>query len=415
MIINSSWIYLFVKALRSHFKTPTIHPGCCKIAHSPVNTARIEDQLYPLVSIIIPARNEENNIERTLSSILSQNYPNFELIVVDDNSTDNTLRVIQEKINRRDGSITGLDRLKVISVTEKPKGWTGKTWASQQGYYESGGDLLLFTDADSYYFDKNAIGLGVSYMQKESLDVLTGVPFLELRDFWSRIVIPVWFLFTEVFGTGMADMNNPKSRVAYLMGSFFIIKRKVFEDIGSFQHVRDDIQEDRSLGIIIKQRGYNVKIFKVDKIIAAQLSRDLSTLWHTLRRTIAPIATESKLRVSMNLATIFFMATFPFIIFPYTLVITLNHNTYVKSPLNQQFLLFSSDNTLLFINGTSCFLVIIATAIKGFKKHSLIPVYSLLAGLGAVFLTITHLYYIIQLLASNKPKPIVWRGRFIDL
>jgi chlorobactene glucosyltransferase len=212
----------------------------------------------------------------------------------------------------------------------------------------------------------------------------------------------------------MADMNDPKSRAAYLMGSFFIIKRKVFEDIGTFQHVREEIQEDRSLGISIKKKGYNVKIFKVDNIIAAQFCRDFSTLWHTLRRTIAPVATESKLHVSMNLATIFFMATFPFIIFPYSLITSLQHNPYVMSSINQQFL-FSTDDALLFINGTSCFLVIIATAIKGFKKHSLIPVYSLLAGLGAVFLTITHLYYVIQLLASNKPKPIVWRGRVIDL
>ena len=414
MIINSLWIYLFIRALRSHFRTPRIDSGCFKNAHNAINTTKIEDHLYPLVSIIIPARNEENNIERSLSSILSQNYPNFELIVVDDNSTDNTLRVIQEKVNKRNGTITGLDRLKVISLTEKPEGWTGKTWASQQGYYRSQGDLLLFTDADSYYFDKDAIELAVSYMQKENLDVLTGVPFLELPDFWSKIVIPVWFLFTEVFGTGMADMNDPKSRAAYLMGSFFIIKRKVFEDIGTFQHVREDVQEDRSLGISIKQKGYNVKIFKVDKIIAAQFSRDFSTLWHTLRRTIAPVATESKLHVSMNLATIFFMATFPFIIFPYSLITSFQHNPYVMSSLNQEFLL-STDDALLFINGTSCFLVIIATAIKGFKKHSLIPVYSLLAGLGALFLTITHLYYIIQLLASNKPKPIVWRGRVIDL
>ena len=109
----------------------------------------------PFVSIIVPARNEQDNIERCLLSLLHQDYPNFEVIVVDDNSTDNTLKIIQDIRCRIRGSGEDkplpIDRLKIMSLTEKPDKWTGKTWASEQGYLHSSGNILLFTDADTCY------------------------------------------------------------------------------------------------------------------------------------------------------------------------------------------------------------------------------------------------------------------------
>jgi chlorobactene glucosyltransferase len=147
----------------------------------------MSDTHLPFVSIIVPARNEQYNIERCLLSLLHQDYPNFEVIVVDDNSTDNSLKIIQEIKGRIRGSGEDKplprDRLKIISLTEKPDKWTGKTWASEQGYLHSSGNILLFTDADTYYMSRDAILLTVSYMLEQNLDVLTGLPLVELRDF----------------------------------------------------------------------------------------------------------------------------------------------------------------------------------------------------------------------------------------
>ena len=405
MTINALWIYLFVRALKSHFLTPVICPNHTMIGSA--ITKIIKASLCPFVSIIIPARNEEENIERCLLSLLYQNYCNFEVIAVSDNSTDSTLKIMK----KIESTITP-NRLKVISLTtDKPDGWTGKTWASQQGYLQSQGDLLLFTDADTHYFDNNTISMAVSYMQKENLDVLTGVPFLELTDFWSKIVMPLWHLFSELFGTGIADVNNPKSKMAYLMGSFFLIKRRVLEEIGTFYSVRNDIQEDRSLGKRIKEAGYNLRIVKLSNVMSALVSRDLRTLWYVIGRTIAPIAAESRLRPLYNLLTIFFMAALPFIFLPYTLSITVVKQ--IQFSLDLQFL-FESDFLLLFVlflNIISCIMVIIGVAIKATIKHRLVPIYSILTFLGAIFLTIAYVYYLVPLLVSNKPKPIVWRGR----
>jgi chlorobactene glucosyltransferase len=151
----------------------------------------------PFVSVIVPARNEQDNIERCLLSLLAQNYPSFEVIVANDSSTDNTLETIRDVKSRLPSQIEEIkslhvNSLKIITVSEKPDKWTGKTWASEQGYSHSTGRILLFTDADTYYMHNDTIYETVSYMQKENLDVLTGVGLTELRDFWSKITMPLW-------------------------------------------------------------------------------------------------------------------------------------------------------------------------------------------------------------------------------
>jgi chlorobactene glucosyltransferase len=174
-IINLSWMILFVISIRSYFQTPsmTLKKTCPTYQVS---------RHFPFVSIIVPARNEQDNIERCILSLLAQDYPSFEIIVVDDNSTDKTLRIVQDIKNRviglREDSSLPLHRLKIITVTEKPEKWTGKTWASEQAYLQSAGNVLLFTDADTYYMRKDVISKAVSYMQKENLDVLTGLPLI---------------------------------------------------------------------------------------------------------------------------------------------------------------------------------------------------------------------------------------------
>jgi len=132
----------------------------------------------PFVSIIVPARNEEDYIERCLLSLLRQDYPNFEIIAVDDNSSDNTLSIMKDIKSKNNRKATGLpiDKLKILSVKYKPDKWTGKTWASEKGYLQSRGIILLFADADTNYLSRDLIRKAVSYMQKEHLDVLTGIP-----------------------------------------------------------------------------------------------------------------------------------------------------------------------------------------------------------------------------------------------
>ena len=191
----------------------------------------------PFVSVVIPARNEEKYIERCILSLLKQDYPEFEIIVIDDNSTDATSKILKNIIesnkNKIASSATGVsipsnmttDRLRIITLKDKPDEWTGKTWASQKGFLEIKGEILLFTDADTYYSKRDIILQAVLYLKREKLDVLAGIPTSEkLTNFWSKITIPMWDFVSILFGVGsVADVNDPKSKIAYLMGSFFLI------------------------------------------------------------------------------------------------------------------------------------------------------------------------------------------------
>jgi chlorobactene glucosyltransferase len=416
LLITSSWIYLFIVSLKSHFVTPiiiqkqkrkTLSKYLEKMRRNRI-TKYSRSGIYnplPLVSVIVSARNEEAHIEKCLSSLLAQSYPNLEVIAIDDNSTDATLRIMKDI--KRTRHMLPLGRLKIISLNDKPGNWNGKTWASQQGYLQSCGSLLLFTDADTEYTNKDTILLTVSYMQEKNFDVLTGIPYLELRDFWSRIVMPLWNLFSEVFGASISDVINPKSNVAYLMGSFFMIRRRVFEDVGTFQSVCNSIQEDKALGMRIKKAGYDINIVKVDEIVSALWSRDLTSLWHGIGRSLAHIAIESRSRLVKSLLIIFMMAAFPFLVLPYTVLITVQQIwlTYPSEFLFIRLIL------LLFLNILSCLLVITGTAIKAIKKYRLTPAYSILSFIGAMFLIVAYLTSIIPLMMSIQTRPVIWRGR----
>jgi glycosyltransferase involved in cell wall biosynthesis len=128
--------------------------------------------------------------------LLSQEYPSFEIIAIDYCSTDSTLKImhdIKDKTNKKKKKGLPTDRLNIISLKDKPENWTGKTWASQPGYFQTKGNVLLFMDADTNYVRRDVILQTVPYMQKHGLDVLTGVFSPEkLSNFWSKITIPLW-------------------------------------------------------------------------------------------------------------------------------------------------------------------------------------------------------------------------------
>jgi chlorobactene glucosyltransferase len=387
-VIIVSWIFLFAISIKSYLQTPLI------ILKNHNRTHHRSGHL-PFVSVIVPARNEQDNIERCLRSLLVQNYPHFEVIVVNDNSTDNTLEIVREVKSREtgqreDGSLH-MDRLKIITVAEKPEKWTGKAWASEQGYSHSTGDILLFTDADTNYMHKDTIYETVSYMQKENLDVLTGVGFIELRDFWSKITMPLWNHFSILLGANTGAMNNPKSKAAYLVGGFFLIHKKVLEEIGTFRSVQNAIHEDAELGLLLNNTGYTIKIARIDNGVSALWSRDLQTLWYGIKRTIVPM---NKWQIFASLVTVFFMALLPFLLLPFNLLLAIDVSSgqlswisdISKQGPQQQMTLLS-----FYLNLTSCIIIIISTAVKDIKKYRMTPVYSLLSFLGAGFIIISYI------------------------
>lgn len=389
LVLIGAWIYLFVISIRSYFLTPSIYAKKYVVSES-ISTS---ESSYPFVSIIVPARNEQNNIERCLLSLLSQSYPNFEIIVIDDNSTDNTLKIIKKIRNEiRIGPLK--DKFEIIRLSEKPKEWGGKTYACERGYLRSRGDILLFTDADTYYNNNNFLSLAVSYMKKECLHVLTGNPHTELPDFWSKVSMPLWNHFAIISGADTAAVNNPRSNMAYLVGSFFMIYRSVLEKVEGFSGIRNVIHEDVALGMHIKRAGYNIKIVKLGVLVSALWSRDLPTLWHGIGRTLAPM---SRFLMITNFLVIFFMSLIPFLLLPYTLSVALSGHSF--------------NLMLLLLNVGCCLIIIVGTALKDIKKYKISPIYSMLILIGAVLIMAAYIVNMTLLLRPSKAKLLSWRGR----
>jgi len=184
------------------------------------------------------------------------------------------------------------------------------------------------------------------------------------------------------FGKNASNVNNPKSKVAYLMGCFFIIKRNVFENIGRFRSVRNAIQEDAALGIRIKQSGYKLKMIPMDNLMHALWSRDLSTLWHGIGRTLAPMILKETRKVIVNFFTTFFMTMLPIaIILPSTLIIGVyHHELFITDKSNCNYYCgILILNIIIFIIG------IFGTALESIKTFKISPLYALLCPIGLFF------------------------------
>ena len=399
--VSVIWMTLFVFSIRSNHLIPIIDRRS-KVAQvqtitlssshksienviGPSKNDELSNISLPFVNIIVPARNEEDNIKKCLMSLLSQSYPNFELIVIDDSSTDNTLQIMN-KI--RDSLHTDLEpsiqagKMKIISLTDKPDEWTGKTWVSHQGYLHAQGA------ADTcFFFDKDALFHAVSYFQRENLDVLTGHAKIELPNFWSKITMPLWDFFSIILDQNPSAVNNRNSSSAYLVGSFYIIRRKVLEFLGGFTSVRKEIKEDVELGRRIKRVGFKLRIVKMDKFYSALWSRDLLSLWHGIRRTFFGM---NKFRVFANVITFFLLTIFPFLILPHT--VSSFHTAagtigQTVSALGENNVTNTNHLTCLLLavlDISSCIMVTIGTAINDVRKYNISPFYSLLAFPAAV-------------------------------
>jgi cellulose synthase/poly-beta-1,6-N-acetylglucosamine synthase-like glycosyltransferase len=312
----------------------------------------------------------------------------------------------------------------------------------------SHGDILLFTDADSLFESKYTIELTVRQLLSDKLDALTGIPYLPLIDFWSKIVMPVWNLYSEVFDRGIADANDPQSRVAFVMGSFFMVKRVVFEAIDTYKSVKDEIQEDRAIGNLLKTSQYRMKMFKVDSLVSALWSRDISSLWHGIRRSVTPAVVEDKSAIISHQLILFAMIALPFFLLPYNAVMLYGKSSYSLPPsivaaipniipttpphassvaqqhniqnsiLNHEVALNPANkeesylkSTLLWFDLLLCLLIMAATSIKGVMKYRLVPLYSVLCFIGGLFLIASYTYSTLPLLTGFSMKPIKWRGR----
>jgi glycosyltransferase involved in cell wall biosynthesis len=214
----------------------------------------------PRVSIIVPARNEEASIEPALHSLLALDYDNYEVIAVNDRSTDRTGEIMEEVARNphpsksaKDGAASSLD-FRVMHQTELPAGWMGKTHAMWTAANRADGDWLLFTDAD-VVFKPDALRRALAYAEAERADHLVLFPRMIVTGPGEAMMI-AFFQTMFVFGHRPWKVADPHTRDHMGVGAFNLVRRQVYEAVGTYAALRMEVLDDMKLGKVVKNAGF---------------------------------------------------------------------------------------------------------------------------------------------------------------
>jgi glycosyltransferase involved in cell wall biosynthesis len=247
-IIFILWVLAFFRTLLNLALVPRLKRGA-------IPSARL------LVSVIIPARDEAHVIGQTVRALLASTYDNFELIVIDDRSTDGTGDVVR-----------AIDdpRLLVIAGEEPPPGWLGKPWALHKGSLVARGELLLFVDADILYAP-GALAAAVAWMEETGRDMITLLPDIRMRGFWDHVAMPnlAMFLFT-LSPSWLANRTN-LPMLAIGGGTGNLVRREAYAAAGGHEALKAAVVDDVALGRLIRRSGRTTAGVRAEPFVSVHM------------------------------------------------------------------------------------------------------------------------------------------------
>lgn len=225
----------------------------------------------PKLSVLVAAKDEAENIEACLRTLLEQDYENFEVIACDDRSTDGTTEIIA-RLAAED------PRLKLVRVRELPEGWCGKNNAMRCGVEQAAGEWICMLDADCRQLSNRTLSAAVRYALDCDARMLSVLPILETRGFWERVVQPVcsgvmmiWFHPDKV--------NDPKRSNAYANGAFMMIRRDAYEAVGGHEAVRDKLNEDMHMARLVKLSGRRLRVVPSEGLYLVRMYTSLKAIY----------------------------------------------------------------------------------------------------------------------------------------
>lgn len=243
----------------------------------------------PLVSIIIPARNEEKTLPRCLESLLNQTYPNKEIIVVDDQSTDRTAEIVKIAVEKD-------PTLKLIQVSNKPQDWVGKNYALFQGAAVANGDYYLFIDAD-VTLSPYCIEHSMTSMLENDLDMMSYAAFQECLTFWEKAVQPLVFLLLNLLFP-LSKVNDPNASEAAFNGIFILSTAMAYKKIGTHEVVKSSVLEDVELAKKAKALSLKTQFVYRPSLIRVRMYTSLEDIWEGWGKNLFALLNFSYLKAT---------------------------------------------------------------------------------------------------------------------
>ncbi len=255
--------------------------------------------LEPRITVVVPARNEEQEIERCLRSLLQQEYQNLEIVAVDDRSTDRTGSIMDALAAEFPQS------LRVLHVQELPPEWLGKTHAMWRGASESSGEWVLFTDAD-VIFRPDCLRLAIRYAQDSGADHLVVFPTPTVRSFGERMMMS--FLQVSVMlATRPWKVSDPDAWDHVGVGAFNLIKRRAYEAIGAYEALRLEVVDDLWLGKLVKKHRFRQRVALGSGLLRLHWAKGAFGIAHNLTKNIFAVF---RFRIWLLLAAVLLVAAF---------------------------------------------------------------------------------------------------------
>ena len=222
---------------------------------------------WPRLSVVVPARNEATDIEEALRSLLAQDYPDLEVIAVDDRSEDGT-GVILDRLATEHAS------LRVLHIAELPDGWLGKTHACHAGARLATGSFLLFTDAD-VRFAPDALRRAIAFATSKRLGHLVAWPQLIAPGFWERCFQATFAMFLN-FKLRPWELHVPGSRGFVGMGAFNLVSRDSYAKVGGHEILAMEVVDDVKLGLVLRRSGIRQGSIAAGDLVRVPWARGLS-------------------------------------------------------------------------------------------------------------------------------------------
>ncbi len=264
----------------------------------------LPDQQCPKISVLFAGRDEAEKLPTALPTLLAQDYPDYEVIAVDDRSSDATPRILDEAAARD-------RRLKVIHVAELPAGWLGKSHGLQKAFERSAADWLVFTDAD-VRFAPGVLRHAISLALRDGRDHLTAMVRVDLEGFWEKAMVTFWGV-GFMFALEPWQASNPHSSRYIGVGAFQLIRRTAYEAIGTHRRLAMEVVDDMKLGKLVKQGGFSSGVVLSEEWVRVRWQDGIGNIIRGLTKNSFAAMNFSYGQLIASLVALFLFDVMPFV------------------------------------------------------------------------------------------------------